>query len=66
MIMWVVHIKYNEETIAMIFRCLRVTYRRVLDRMIGFIDTLYTAPGTTGNYTANAHLHILEFTVTHT
>jgi hypothetical protein len=40
-----------------------VTYRRVLDWMIGFIDTLYTPLGTTGNYSAIADLHALQFTV---
>jgi hypothetical protein len=40
-------------------------YRRVLDWMIGFIDTLYTPVGTTINYSAIADLHTLQFTVTH-
>jgi hypothetical protein len=43
-----------------------VTYRRVLDWMIGFIDTLHTALGTTGNYSVIADLHTLQFTVAHT
>jgi hypothetical protein len=34
--------------------------------MIGFIDTLYTPLGTTGNYRSIADLHTLQFTVTHT
>jgi hypothetical protein len=34
--------------------------------MFGFIDTLYTLLGTTGNYSAVADLHTLQFTVTHT
>jgi hypothetical protein len=34
--------------------------------MIEFIDTLYTPFGTTGNYSAIADLHTLQFTVTHT
>jgi hypothetical protein len=42
-----------------------VAYRRVLDWMIRFIDTLYTPLGTTGNYSATADLHTLQFTVTH-
>jgi hypothetical protein len=41
-----------------------VTYRRVLDWMIGFIDSLYTALGTTDSYSAIADLHTLQFTVT--
>jgi hypothetical protein len=40
--------------------------RRVLVWMIGFIDFLYTPLGTTGNYSAIADLHTLQFTVTHT
>jgi hypothetical protein len=39
--------------------------RRGLDWMIGFIDTLYIPLGTTGNYSAIADLHTLQFTVTH-
>jgi hypothetical protein len=34
------------------FKRLCVTYRRVLDYMIEFIDTLYTALGTTGTCSA--------------
>jgi hypothetical protein len=41
-----------------------VTYRRVLDWMIGFIDALFTQLGTTGSYSAIADLHTLQFTVT--
>jgi hypothetical protein len=33
--------------------------------MIRFIDTLFTQLGTTGNYSAIADLHTLQFTVTH-
>jgi hypothetical protein len=33
--------------------------------MIGFIGTLYTALGTTGNYSAIGDLHTFQFTVTH-
>jgi hypothetical protein len=39
--------------------------RRVLDWMFGFIDTLFTQLGTTGNYSATADLHTLQFTVTY-
>jgi hypothetical protein len=42
-----------------------VTYRRDLEWMIGFIDTLYTPIGTTGNYSVIADLHTLKFTVTY-
>jgi hypothetical protein len=45
-------------------RVVCVTYRRVLDWMIGFINTLYTQLSTTGNYRAIADLHTLQFTVT--
>jgi hypothetical protein len=34
--------------------------------MIGFIDTLYTPLGTTGNYSAAANLYILQFTAANT
>jgi hypothetical protein len=40
-------------------------YRRVLDWIIGFIDTLFTQLDSTGNYSAIADLHTLQFTVTH-
>jgi hypothetical protein len=43
-----------------------LTYSSVLDWMFGFIDTLYTPLGTTGNYSAIAVLHTLQFAVTHT
>jgi hypothetical protein len=33
--------------------------------MIGFIDTLYIQLETTGNYSAIAYLHTLQFIVTH-
>jgi hypothetical protein len=36
-----------------------------MDWMIGYTDTLYTLLGTTGNYSAIADLHTLQFTVTH-
>jgi hypothetical protein len=38
-----------------------VTYRRVLDWMIGFIDTLYNPLGTKGNYSAIEDLYTLQF-----
>jgi uncharacterized membrane protein len=46
-------------------RVVCLTYRSVLDWMIGFIDTLYTALEITDNYSAIAYLHTLQFTVTH-
>jgi hypothetical protein len=39
--------------------------RRALDWMIGFIDTLFTQLGTTGNYSAMADVDTLRFTVKH-
>jgi hypothetical protein len=42
-----------------------VTIRRGMDWMIRFIETLYTPLGSTGNYSAIADLHTLQFTVTH-
>jgi hypothetical protein len=44
----------------------RVIIRRGIIWRIGFIDTLYTPFGTTGNYSAIVDLHTLQFTVTHT
>jgi hypothetical protein len=43
-----------------------VTVRRSFDWTIGFIDTVYTPLEITGNYSAIADLHTLQFTVTHT
>jgi hypothetical protein len=42
-----------------------VTYRRVSDWLIWFIDTLFTKLETTGNYRAIADLRTLQFTVAH-
>jgi hypothetical protein len=43
-----------------------VTIDWVLDWMIGFIvPYTFTQVGTTGNYSAIAHLHTFQFTVTH-
>jgi hypothetical protein len=43
----------------------RVTYRRGLECMIRFIDTLYIQLGIKRSYSAIADLHTLQFTVTH-
>jgi hypothetical protein len=43
---------------------LSVIYRRVLDWMIGFIDTLYIRLRTTRSYGAISDLHTSQFTVT--
>jgi hypothetical protein len=48
-----------------IFSRVLVTAEGVLDWMIRFIDTLFTQLGTTGNYSAIADLHTLQFTVTY-
>jgi hypothetical protein len=47
-------------------RGLCVTYRRVPNGMIGFTDTLYTALGTTGNYSFISNLRTLQFTASNT
>jgi hypothetical protein len=58
---------YDDEGDRIILSRLRgVTLRRGLDWMIGFIDTLYTPLGSTGNYSAIADLHTSRYTVTHT
>jgi hypothetical protein len=50
----------------MVSRVRVVTIRRVLDWMIGFTDNLYTPLVITGDYSAIADLHTLQFTITHT
>ena len=40
-----------------------VTYRRVLDWLTGFIDTLYIKLRTTDSYSAIADLHTSQFIV---
>jgi hypothetical protein len=42
-----------------------VTIRRGLEWMTGFIDTFYIPLGITGNYSAIADLHTLQFTFKH-
>jgi hypothetical protein len=42
-----------------------MTIRRTLVWMIGFIDTLYIKLWTTGNYSAIADIHPIQFTVAH-
>jgi hypothetical protein len=52
--------------ITFIMSSILVNIEGVLDWMIGFIDTYYTPLGTTGNNSALADPHTLEYTVTHT
>jgi hypothetical protein len=61
----VYYLRLKELYILSRFRVGAWIIRRVLDRVIGFIDILYTQLGTTGNYGAIAYLHTLHFTVTH-
>jgi hypothetical protein len=55
----------NKTSGSIILSRVGLTDRRDLEWMIGFIDTLYTPLGTTGNYSAIADLNTLQFTVTH-
>jgi hypothetical protein len=48
-----------------LFSRVGVTVDGFLDSMIGFIDTLFTQLGTTGNYSAIADIHTLQFIVAH-
>jgi hypothetical protein len=43
-----------------------VPYRRNLDLMIEFTDTLFTAHGPTDNYSTIANLRTLQFTAANT
>jgi hypothetical protein len=56
----------SQKRVLFILSLVLVTIDGVPDWRIGFIDTLLTQLGTTGNYSAIADLHTLHFTVTHT
>jgi hypothetical protein len=65
------HLRYqtSELLLANVLSCVGVcasSCRQAFDWMMGFIDTLYTALGTTRNYSATADLHTLQFTAANT